>query len=311
MGGPLEGTYSVNPRHMNVRPVRNISDVDLETHDALVSRPSEVPTDVSFLIQRVRLSEVCRQALDARPAGAPEEDVVDCLQVLALNHAFDKALAELPLFFQPKAPMPIGAPSCLELQRDTILLAVHSRWARINRPFVLKDDPNSTQRLLQENCLRSARMTVSIATDMLATGGVSRGASAALSAPARRMTTTIGHLFGACAVLALNAAKSKGAVAEDADLKKACEVLAIVGEESPVAASLVQTLTSFLRRHGIPGPELRSASADVESREVEMAPTGDVAPSLDHLWDEFIVSAPDAGSWDELFAGLDVCFGPT
>lgn len=312
---------------MNVRPVRNINDSDLSTREASFAHPEDVPTDVSFLIQRARLSEVCRQALDARPVGAPEEDVTDCNRVLSLDHAFEKALAELPPFFRPRAPIPKGAPRCLRLQRDTILLAVHSRRARINRPFILKDNPNETQRLFRSSCLSSARMAVSIAIDMLTVPGLKATSqdSFASSSLARRMTTTIGHLFGACAILALNAARVSGAIDEDVDLKNACGVLTVVGEESPVAASLVQTLTAFLRRHQIGGivgsatPEptpARTTAASI-SGNAALGPNdwettaGACGFALDHVWNEFIDSAPSADSWDELFAGLDECFGPS
>lgn len=357
MGGPLEGTYSVQPRQMNVSPVRNINNGDLETQNEVFSRPYNVPTDVSFLIQRVRLGEACRKAIDARSPGAPEEDITDADQVLTLDRIFEQVLAELPPFFRPRTTAhDDDEPKPLRLQRDTILLAIYSRRARINRPFILNNNPaDETHQILRKNCLSSTRMAVSIATDMLESSrfAETRHQNPILGTLSRRMGgIIIGHLFAVCAILALNAGCRRrdqrqvspkpgqspmslsGAVDEDKDLSKACRVLTAVGEESPVAASLLRTLTGVLRQYRVQGPTglLNRGDSicpdDVLESTAPLGTYGDpvsrssVLNSVDRVtstedlglapfWSEVIDSGPDTASWDDLFAGLDVYFGPS
>lgn len=342
LGGPLDGTYSVHPRHMNVKPMRNINDEDLDTQDETFSRPEGVATDVSFLIHRVRLGEMCREALDSRPIGAPEDDVLDQQRVLALDRAFEKTIADLPPYFQPKGPIPAGAPKYLGLQRNILLLATYSRRARINRPFILKDGPGKTHQLLRDSCLSSARMAVSIGIEMVEN---SKSQSSSDQTPissslSRRMGIVIGHLFTGCAILALNAASKQNhsglpddpslseSSHEDEDLKKACAALTAVGKETAVAASLTRTLKRVLHRcrgqresdplpahdgqapgrphDTVAGEALREISVrEVGNLDGVGVPSSTEDGGLDQLWMELMDSGPDMGSWDDLFTGLD------
>ena len=72
IGGPLDGTYAVQPRHMNVKYPRNLNDNDLGVVDDATTYPLNVPTQMSCFIQRIRLAELCRAVVDARDPGSPE-----------------------------------------------------------------------------------------------------------------------------------------------------------------------------------------------------------------------------------------------
>ncbi|AEO70547.1 uncharacterized protein THITE_2010699, partial [Thermothielavioides terrestris NRRL 8126] len=171
IGGPTEGIYSVLPRHMSVRYPRNLNDNDLATWDESMTAPLNVHTQLSFILQRIRIAEITRAILDSRPAGSPDADTLDYDQVLALDRLFEQAVADLPPFYQirhdsPVQPEPLDT---LGLQRVLIQLGLLSRRARLHRPFLLLQgaaaDPRHRQS--RETCLACARAVVAISIGVI------------------------------------------------------------------------------------------------------------------------------------------------
>ncbi|KAK3309903.1 uncharacterized protein B0T15DRAFT_381513, partial [Chaetomium strumarium] len=170
MGGPTEGTYSIHPRHMNVKYPRNLNDNDIATWDESTTAPLNVHTQMSFSLQRIRIAEIARSILDARQPGSPEVDVTDYNQVLALDRLFEQAFIDLPPFYHLHygSPFHPERDSSLELQRVLVQLGLLSRRARLHRPFLLqgnRDDPRHQQ--CREICLQSTRTAVSISISII------------------------------------------------------------------------------------------------------------------------------------------------
>jgi len=63
-GGPGEGVYLVNPRQMAVNKPRNIDDADLVEGVLGAEFPVTQPTEMSYLLQRIRLAEISRSIVD-------------------------------------------------------------------------------------------------------------------------------------------------------------------------------------------------------------------------------------------------------
>ncbi|KAF9872004.1 hypothetical protein CkaCkLH20_10636 [Colletotrichum karsti] len=82
MGGPTDGTYSANPKQMNVKYPRNIGDDDASLSDEAVNHPSETPTPLSCFLRRIELAEITRSIIDARAAGHPDAEITDYERVL-------------------------------------------------------------------------------------------------------------------------------------------------------------------------------------------------------------------------------------
>ncbi|KAK3313632.1 hypothetical protein B0H66DRAFT_566662 [Apodospora peruviana] len=166
MGGPLNRTYTVNPRHMNVRYPRNINDADLASigpppPDGTASTPntsSDPPTQYTLHLLRIRLAEICYKIVDAlqplnsSPAtlgigngnGGGNIEHLPYEQVLYLSNLFDDAFASFPPSFKQDASVPVPASVSLDarsmanidIQRRAILLFFHARRARLFRPFL-------------------------------------------------------------------------------------------------------------------------------------------------------------------------------
>ncbi|KAF2278873.1 uncharacterized protein EI97DRAFT_363207, partial [Westerdykella ornata] len=273
-GGPLDGTYTIHPRHMNVAKPRNLNDEDLAKLAVEVdgwAHPQTVPTQMSCFLHRIRLAEVCRAVVDARTPGLPDVEDANYDQVLALDLLFERALAEFPPFMSLDAPMPPGAPRFLPLQRALVHLGFHSRRARLHRPFLLckDDDEGYRYRKSREICLRSARIVLDISTGWLEQSLAERHhpqqhSSSTHGPPIHRLGTVVNHMFMACAVLALAAKGSSdpermpkcthaGMDEIHKELKRARHLLAAAGKESIVARGLGHGLTAVLKRYRVKG----------------------------------------------------------
>ncbi|KAK8090487.1 putative Zn(II)2Cys6 transcription factor [Apiospora hydei] len=304
-GGPLDGTYTIHPRHMSVAKPRNLNDSDLSLAGDGLTHPPEVPTQMSCFLQRIRLAEACRAVVDGYLPGQAE--ISDYGQVLALDQLFEQILVTSPPCLALHAPVPPGAPRLLCLQRATVHLGFHSRRARLHRPFLMRKDadgrPGDTRfHQSREICIQSARTVLEISMALLEKSlseppdleqqrmpHILNHANheQCPGSPVHRLGIVINHLFTACAILALdssvrtNRAGAQNNENADGDVQDAltcaCRLLAAAGKESPVAADLVRGLTGVLRRYRIKvkgvekwaegsGPELQDAEEGRTSR---------------------------------------------
>ncbi|BDD58909.1 hypothetical protein MAP00_004148 [Monascus purpureus] len=339
MGGPFDGTYTVQPRHMNVKYPRNLNDNDLNMCDSTFTYPINIPTQMSCFIQRIRLSEICRAIIDSRTPGLPDMEVIEYSQVLALDRLFEDTISELPPFLQLDGPIPPEAPRHLALQRSIIQLGLHSRRARLHRPFLLEETHDPRYQTSRVICLRSARIALSISTRILESSLGLHPASPG-APPSHRVGVVIGSMFVACTVLALSAGQSSNGgrtaptieetgldIDVHAELANACRILAAIGEKSTLAAGLVRSLTGILRQYRVKGVDSvqtlhGSRDADTDAGPVhkenpemsegqkpsEAVSSDDAEPGLDQLWDEFMNTMPMIESWDQLLADLDSYF---
>ncbi|KAF6812377.1 hypothetical protein CPLU01_14903 [Colletotrichum plurivorum] len=343
MGGPIDGTYAMHPRHMNVNQPRNINDDEASLADESLDHPLSTLTTTACFIRRIQIADIARRIIDARDHQSPEAEITDLDKVAALDHLFAHALASFPPFLRPEGPLPADAPRHFALQRDVVLLGFHSRRARLHRPFLLRDDNDTTCQSSRETCLASARVVLSVALRILR-GSQAREPPRGDRAMGRRLGCVVGHMFMACTILALNAGHDTGreAVAPEAggaavdamtethaEVAEACGALAAFGEESAVAARLVRNLVRVLRRYCVQGLDEVVASDDADKvpgvpdpkvetdRDRDTAEEGestayyawmlnnDTETSLDGLWDGIIGDGSTAFGWDQLFADLD------
>ncbi|KAI1293139.1 hypothetical protein F5Y03DRAFT_388068 [Xylaria venustula] len=340
VGGPLDGTYTVQPRHFVVKRPRNINDGDL-TKDETFSYPPHVVTQVSCYLQRIRLSVICREMADARAPGLLGVDITDFNTVASLDLLFEQALAEMPAPLQKDAPIPQGAPAHLAKQRDLTLLCFHFRRARLHRPFLLHDTDNPLHEASRRQCLASARIVLSISISMLE-GPSSNCFDPDLGHPlAYRAGLVISAIFTACAMLALNAglmwsrtggnARTAEASALHGEISDACRVLAKAGEKSAFAANLCRNLVGVLKQYSVkeidylvapPTNSNLNSKCNIGSNGnaypthttadplLSMSDPTNIADDFT-MWNELFTTIPEMEEHGQLFAGLDYYCGPT
>ncbi|KAI0595400.1 hypothetical protein F4775DRAFT_595351 [Biscogniauxia sp. FL1348] len=337
MGGPLDGTYTVQPRHMNVKLPRNLNDSDLGIVSDTTTFPVEIPTQMSCFLQRIRLAEICRAVVDARAPGSPDVEITDFDTVSSLDGLFKQALAEFPPFLHIEEPVPPGSPRHLALQRALILLGFHIRRARLHRPFLLHDTENQRYLPSREQCLRSARTVLDISIELL-DGSLAVNQTETGPQP-YRLGLVISAMFMATTILALSIGldsaraipSNVGGADTHRELSRACRVLAAVGKTSEVAAGLVRGLKGVLRRYrvsGIDDPDGPTAlpndhdrpyvssmglGASPPAESLENGRDGNMPIDLEFegLWSDVLSGMPLMEGYDQIFADLDVYCGPT
>ncbi|KAK3300564.1 uncharacterized protein B0H64DRAFT_448873 [Chaetomium fimeti] len=213
MGGPTEGTYSVQLRHMTVKYPRNMNDSDMGTFDDSTSAPVNMSTQMSYFLQRVRIGEIIREVLDTSHPGGPDVDITDYDKVLHLDRLFEQAFMDLPPFFRGQCQPSPRELDTLELQRVMIQLGLLARRARLHRPFLLQQcryEPHHQRS--RDICLKSTRDVVALAISTLqnSLNMDQAGAAAAdhrrprkTGSSTHRLGLVINHLSTSCTVLAL------------------------------------------------------------------------------------------------------------
>lgn len=97
-GGPHEGTYLVNPRHMAVNRPRNVTDEELSSAPSYFTRPLSEPTIMGYYLQRIRMSELSREMTDL--TYGLEGDCIPANLADDLDAKFRMFLSELPAFLR-------------------------------------------------------------------------------------------------------------------------------------------------------------------------------------------------------------------
>ncbi|KAI1633477.1 hypothetical protein F4809DRAFT_623048 [Biscogniauxia mediterranea] len=335
MGGPLDGTYTIQPRHMNVKLPRNLNDNDLGIVSDTSTFPLNVATQMSCFLQRIRLAEICRAVVDARAPGSPDVEITDFDTVSSLDGLFRQALSEFPSFLHIEEPVPPGSPRHLALQRALISLGFHIRRARLHRPFLIHDTENQRYLPSREQCLRSARTVLGISIELL-DGSLAVNQTQSGPQP-YRLGLVISAMFMATTILALSIGlDSAGAIPSNEgtdthhELSRACRVLAAVGRTSEVAAGLVRGLRGVLDRYrvsGIDDPDKSILPIDHDrpqaipmelgarppAENLENGQTDNVPDELgfEELWNDVLNGMPMMEGYDQIFADLDVYCGPT
>ncbi|EAQ93103.1 hypothetical protein CHGG_01338 [Chaetomium globosum CBS 148.51] len=167
MGGPLEGIYSVQPKHMAVKYPRNMNDNDMGMFD--INAPVNMSTQMSYFIQRIRIGEVVREVLDTSHPGGPDVDITDYDKVRQLDHLFEQAFMDLPPFFQSQRPLPPEkARHARAAARDPPARPTRPPRPPTPGPFLLQQGLHEPRhQRSREICLKSTRAVVSLSISTL------------------------------------------------------------------------------------------------------------------------------------------------
>ena len=97
--GPVEGVYQVHPRHMIVRKPLNVNDEDLYDGVDFVERPMSQPTEMSYLLQRLRLAELSRTIVDRNPLMMARSSGLSYHDVMDFDTDLQTFINDIPAFF--------------------------------------------------------------------------------------------------------------------------------------------------------------------------------------------------------------------
>jgi hypothetical protein len=328
-GGPQEGTYSIHPKHMQVRYPSNVNDMDLDNYGPGSSVPLTEPTSMTYFLLRIHLAEICRSVVDALPPPFADRVGIDYENIIALNRKFDQFLDELPFFFRldeasrrQSYEIDKRYPE-ISVQRYIICSTVHSRRFKLNQQFLIRTSLDSRYQYSRDVCLKSARTVIEV--KRLLERDTSPFASTHV-----RMATIIHTLFLATAVLVMDLCFNKTEGLEDqrrTEVVEACRMLQEAEEASVMGYKFLKSLMDILIKYRIKLPDSNETiashgkntnlDADLLSGDSSSAPGSEKMAyilessnefnNLDELWQDFMNTELMQGpkDWDYLYSALD------
>ncbi|KAF7591569.1 hypothetical protein BBP40_001449 [Aspergillus hancockii] len=278
-GGPQEGVYTFQPKHMMVNYPSNVDDESITPTGVLHESALSQPSSMSAFIQRVKLASLCREVVDAMSSTWLETQEPDYDTILALDTKFLNFLDELPSFFQldptnvQKTRGICKERPYIPLQRITLHFSLHARLCRLHRPYHLEGITNPKYTYSHQVCIRSAQTVLELRHAM-----DEAGAQAGLK-PAR-FWTVMQHVFLAALILATDVSFNPNA--PDAETRKA-KVLAAYSilerskEESSILVAAIQKnmqiLMSTLHKQSPQVPSSTSKRPTVVEKGIYVSPS--------------------------------------
>lgn len=162
MGGATDRVYAINPKQMKVDYPRHLA--GSETPGAIHGAWSEV--SVLHMNVRIRISEICRDIVDAMPLGSGDVDTLPYSKIAALDKKFEEIVANWPVQ-DLSASSSDPAARRIALQRSVGIISVHARRAKLLRPLLQIRDMAEKFEPFRRQCLKSAEAVMEIASTAL------------------------------------------------------------------------------------------------------------------------------------------------
>ncbi|KAH9213722.1 hypothetical protein DL95DRAFT_436295 [Leptodontidium sp. 2 PMI_412] len=179
MSGAQCGTYMIHPKQMNVDYPSNVDDDHIiPLGPASYAQPPSVPTEMTYHIFRLRFSAVFREMVDAAWETGSDMDDLPYEIVLELDKKlsaiaadFDNSYSALtknvPNNARPGSPrvdgkIPDAKRMRLIRQRNLAQFGMHTRLARLHRPYLVRGAQDPRYSYSRMVCLRSARTVIEL-----------------------------------------------------------------------------------------------------------------------------------------------------
>lgn len=334
-----EGIYTIHSNNMAVRKPRNANDEDIVEGMEIIDRPLNQPTCVSYLIQRIRLAEVCRGILERFPLGAPPSDHVAYGLIMEADAKMNQLLHEIPDFFnidKVKAASSVNhslASSdslfpAITIQRYTLNLILHRQLCRMHLPFLAQGTVDPAYVYSRDVCLKSARFVISLDHQM-------QRENLPFFTSRLRLTMVLRSVFLASIALVLNVCL-KGESGENAEggeeVADAWRILQDAQSQSSSASTLLNLSVQVLKKYKVNHIALEALQQQRQEIQSPQATIFPMTPESVHT-DQRIGKVPQSFAtetetafleqqwhvlegkmdlntidWDKLFWGIDAPF---
>ncbi|EXJ85152.1 hypothetical protein A1O3_05827 [Capronia epimyces CBS 606.96] len=335
-GGPQEGTYLVQPRHMRVNLPRNVEDEDLVHDDPPIDRPLSEPTTMSYYIQRLKLADICRSVVDVMPLCS---FLIDYQDVIALDRKFEDFFDNLPIFLKTDDKSRLESEAIMRkhphmrIQRYILGTMGLIRRCKLHQPFLIRRPTEGHYNYSRNVSLQCARSVLGLKR-LLDAEHVST-----LNATIRPGVLAY-PIFMATIVLVMDLCFNRNEgddAARNAEVRDACKALedCLSPSQPHVAHDTLNSLMDTLRKHKVklhnppgdtvqkaPGPESVAMPQPPKeelpsTRHVSNGPPNpqsrlydnpqNVLSDFDEIWKQYVEYGPnmDMPDWDSLFNDLD------
>jgi hypothetical protein len=327
LSGPQEGTYFISPKQMSVQMFSNMEDDDIGKAENGHSMAENVPSRMSYSIQRLKLACVCREIVDKIGLGHINGIDGDYEVILELDQKLNEAYKELPDFFKVDAgnrrkyaPLYRRRPQLL-WQRLLVQQGYHSRFCQLHRGYFIRgarDPPFSYSYMV---CLRSARRVLELKRVMDDDDMFLPNSSTVWS--------IIHHVFLAAVVLLMDICFNWDDILAEKrreEVLQACRMLDQAQLRSKIVREGINAMMEILQRHwqratseqsnivlengnsaaGSPPLGINAANKPVKvscKAQTAVINNGD-SQGLENMWSEFIDSSATVGGSSDEWMGL-------
>ena len=166
MCGPQFGTYIVHTEHMDVRYPSNVDDKDISSERTYEQPFLGPPTEMTYSIAKNRLCSMVRELTDTANKSGVEIDELDYGTTLSFDKKFTDLYDELPYYLRyddfsyGKSQAVFKERPYIEWQRHYLLFSLHTRIARLHRPFLVRGYKDHRYEYSRRVCLQSTRFVI-------------------------------------------------------------------------------------------------------------------------------------------------------
>ncbi|KEF55141.1 uncharacterized protein A1O9_08794 [Exophiala aquamarina CBS 119918] len=165
--GPAAGAYTVHVSHMAVKKPQNIDDHDLLDDQIVRDKPSSVPSVMSYSLQRIRLAEICRNAVDHASLWSPELRGANYSNIVFIDTELTVFSNALPWFFAIDdegsgrlSQLDFQQQTTIKVQRYLINTTLHTQRCILHLPYFAQSLETNVYAYSREVCLDAARSVV-------------------------------------------------------------------------------------------------------------------------------------------------------
>lgn len=322
----------MHPQQMAVRKPRNAHDEDLADGSDVVDRPQDEPTCMSYLLQRIRLAEVCHALFARSPFMLLSQEALDYGQVMEVDAQLKRFMKEMPSFFSLDNVDWISLPPSdprrshsITVQRFNLNVLLHRQLCKLHLPYLARGTVEPTFAYSHAECLKSARLIIHVERQL-------RKEDLPHVSFRQRMNMVLRSVFLACIALVLDAclgSESQDASANGDEIYDAWSILQESRDQSPLASKLLELSVQALEKHRATHPALEALKnqpwgnpdqqmmtpesghhEQSENRATsQQADSGAETAYLEQHW-QALQGRMDLDSidWDRMFWGLDAPF---
>jgi hypothetical protein len=211
---------------------------------------------MSYYIQRIKISDICRAVVDVLPLSRTEVNAVDYQDIIALDERFEIFFQELPPFFKvdpvslrESAHLMLQRPY-LQIQRFALLMIAQTRRCKLHQAFLIRHSVERHYDYSREISLKSAQAVIRMrALFQCEVEGTYIAATV-------NHTGVVYHIFIATVVLVMDLCFNKGVDTESeaerkSEVAAAIKMLEEAKQQSAVVKHSLEALTDVLHKHKV------------------------------------------------------------
>ncbi|KAK4505913.1 hypothetical protein PRZ48_003878 [Zasmidium cellare] len=225
---------------MNTNRPRNINDADLLLDANCPGEPQTQLTDMSYFLHRIRLAEICRDAVDKRTMGMTQSSQDHAEQVMAIDSDLEKLLLDLPPFFKLdnylQHTVSSYGPNAL-IQAYMLNTLIHSQRCKLHLASLTSQQPGRHRSLESAKSIIRAELML-IRSDH------------PFVRIRLRLTGMLYSVFMASIVLLMDLCLNRETEIQQSDMAEAMGIIDDAKSSSVAAGRIYESMVQILARHG-------------------------------------------------------------